>query len=193
WEGVGDGAADGPARVEGGQRVLLGDRDATPARPAPALGDPRPRLAVEGDGPGRGLGERERHPCGGGLPGAGFTHDPEGLPRSQLEGDAVDDGPGAAVGTAIALAEILRGEQWAECRGALCRRVGPRTEGDRCGREVREPPPAGVRRGERGPETRRVRALRRGGRLWGGARTGGGGGRADACVGSTGGACAGAW
>src|SRR5690606_10305815 len=101
-ERVGDGATDAPARVEGGQGVLLHHRDTAPARTAATLRDRGPGLAVEGDGAGRGLGEGERHPRGGGLPGAGLTDDPEGLPRPELEGDVLDHGAGAAVGSSVA-------------------------------------------------------------------------------------------
>jgi hypothetical protein len=102
-DGFGDLGADGHDRVEGGHGLLEDHGDIAASVAAHGgLGEGEERLTVEADLAG-GLGvwgeEAEDSERGGGLAGAGFAYEAEGLAGIDVEGDIVD------------------GAVWAECDG----------------------------------------------------------------------------
>ena len=103
-QGLGDGIADGHARIEAGQGVLEDDLHVLARRPqglALSLGDV---AAHQGHGPVGGLDQVQHGPRQGGLAATALAHHAQGLPLAHLEGDAVH-GPQLALAAEQALSD----------------------------------------------------------------------------------------
>ena len=103
-EGFGEDLADRHAGVEGGVGVLEDDGDVA-AEAAELEGGGGVGWVVEDMAAG-GLDEAEEDAGEGGLAGAGFADEAEGLAAGEGEGDVVEDAVGAVV-----LGEVCGGEK----------------------------------------------------------------------------------